>query len=159
MILAIEDKESSYSDIANFLGRTVCAVKRKVENISKETGCGGLVRRYWTEDELKKLKRLYPILPVNEVCRILNRSRWAVRQKAQECKIYQKLPVKRNKDEILALAEQGLSYREIAIKTGGSTRALRDYAYYHGIKVRPETRSRDHLWIEDAEIMFAMKKC
>lgn len=157
-MLAIKDKESSYEDIADYLGRTVCAVKKKVECISKETGCGGLLRRYWTEEELKKLKRLYPILPVNEVCHILNRSRWAVLQKAQDCKIYQKPPVKRNKDEILALAEQGLSYREIAKKTGGSIKNLRGYAYYHGIKVQPEKRSKDHLWIKDTEIMFVMKK-
>lgn len=64
----------------------------------------------------------------------------------------------RNQSEIIELANRGLTYREIAERTGGTVHSLRCYALKYGIKVRHEPRSKNHPWIKDTEIMFAMKK-
>ncbi|HEM3576803.1 TPA: hypothetical protein U1C15_000419 [Streptococcus suis] len=64
----------------------------------------------------------------------------------------------RNEAEIRKLANQGLTYREIAERTGDTTKNLREYTYRYGIKVRHEPRSKNHHWIKDREIMDARNK-
>lgn len=156
--LAIEDKESNYEDVAALLGRTVCGVKGKVWKLTNGTNKGGLVRRPWTPDEIDKLRQLYPILPMEDVCERLGRTKSAIKTQVVRLGIRKHEMIYRDEDEIRYLAEQGLSYREIAERTGGTVKNLRNYAYKHGIKVQPEKRSDNHPWRLDAEKIFAQKE-
>ncbi|MGQ7543881.1 hypothetical protein ACTGXB_08110, partial [Streptococcus suis] len=103
-------------------------------------------------------RQLYPILPIETVCERLKRTKSAIKTQVVRLGIRKHEMIYRDENEIRLLAEQGLSYREIAERTGGTVKNLRNYAYEHGIKVRPEKRSENHPWRMDAEKMFAKKE-
>ncbi|HEM4065488.1 TPA: hypothetical protein U1W09_000001 [Streptococcus suis] len=88
----------------------------------------------------------------------MGRTKSAIKTQVVRLGIRKHEMIYRDEDEIRYLAEQGLSYREIAERTGGTVKNLRNYAYEHGIKVRPEKRSENHPWRMDAEKMFAQKE-
>ncbi|HFR3675370.1 TPA: hypothetical protein ACHVD8_000725 [Streptococcus suis] len=156
--LAIEDKESSYEDVADFFGRTANGVNYKVQRMTAKSGKGGLIGRHWSVEEKEKLRKLYPILPMKSLLEIFKRSRNAIILQASRLGVHKNNCTFRNQSEIIELANRGLTYREIAERTGGTVHSLRCYASKYGIKVRHEPRSKDHPWIKDTEIMFAMKK-
>ncbi|HFU4217115.1 TPA: hypothetical protein ACGO8M_000491 [Streptococcus suis] len=156
--LAIEDKESSYEDVADFFGRTANGVNYKVQRMTAKSGKGGLIGRHWSVEEKEKLRKLYPILPMESLLEIFKRNRNAITLQASRLGVHKKNCIFRNEAEIRKLANRGLTYREIAERTGGTVHSLRCYASKYGIKVRHEPRNKDHPWIKDTEIMFAIKK-
>lgn len=117
-----------------------------------------MIGRHWSVEEKEKLKKLYPILPMESLLEIFKRSRNAIILQASRLGVHKNNCTLRNHSEIIELANQGLTYREIAERTGGTVHSLRCYALKYGIKVRHESRSKNHPWIKDTEIMFAIKK-
>lgn len=122
------------------------------------TNKGGLVRRYWSAEEKEKLRQLYPIVPMESLCEIFKRNKIAIIGQASRLGVHKNNCIFRNEAEIRKLANQGLTYREIAERTGDTTKNLREYTYRYGIKVRHEPRSKNHPWIKDREIMDARNK-
>ena len=156
--LAVEDKESNLQDIAEFLGRTPIAVKIKVYRLMRGTSKGGLIWRHWSTEEKEKLRQLYPTVPMESLCEIFKRDKTSIICQASRLGVHKNNCIFRNEAEIRKLANQGLTYREIAESIGDTTKNLRDYTYRYGIKVRHEPRSKDHPWIKDREIMDAQNK-
>ncbi len=127
--------ETSIEEVCHFLGRTKMAVEKRMSILRKENKAGRF-KNDWSKKEddiIKKFwhktgKELAELLPNRTpgACRA-RRANLGIRKSVKDFSFYH--------DDIIELAAQGFTRREIARKLGISYNALRGYVYTRKIDV------------------------
>lgn len=152
--LATEDNESTVEEVASFLGRSVSSVRSKSERVNDRKG--QFVKRRWSEREVATLRKYYhKVLDLKDLAAVLERSVNSLIIKADRLGLaHRHEPWGVAKADVERLAEQGMTYKEIAKELGKPVATIRRVAQYHRIGVRYEVRTCGHAWSQDNDIVF-----
>lgn len=154
ILLATEDNESTAEEVADFLGRSVSSVRCKAERVNDKKG--QFIKRRWSERELAILRKYYhKVLDLKDLAAVLERSVNSLIIKADRLNLpHRREPWNVAKEDVERLAEQGLTYKEIARELRKPVAIIRRAAQYHRIVVRYEVRARSHPWAQHNDIVF-----
>lgn len=133
-------------ELAARFNRSRESIKKKARKLGLKKDYAGGYRPYrpdppnmWTKDDIRRLKKMYPEVPVKQVAKILKRSETAVISKAGDLGIKKKFRIDRrhwSKEELRFLKKNfpEMDFKTMAKKLGRSHSAVRSRANKLGLR-------------------------
>lgn len=135
------ENDAKLKEAAEFLGRSVIAVRSKLHERRKEVSGIGHMGKHWTKQEEAFLKNSYQILTCREIASRLSKSVNAVNSRASKLGLKKTKKVKEHDAEIRKLISEGYYLSQISRELGINKDSLRTHCLKNKIAYKTMSRS------------------
>lgn len=137
----VYENDATLKEAAEFLGRSLIAVRSKLHEMRKEVGGIGYMGKQWTKQEEAFIKNSYQILTCSEIASRLSKSTIAVSSHAFKLGLKKTKKVKEQDAKIRTLISEGYYLSQISRELGINKDSLWSHCVRNKIPFKTMSRS------------------